>query len=81
MNVVSPPKPHRPPARLIEEEDEDVFESTRSSGVGQYGSREWNIYFLFVILQICVFILTAVIEKSRRQIFKTTKCAIYTSNC
>lgn len=40
MSVLSPPKRSGPPARLIEEEEEEsVFESTRSSGVGQYGNR------------------------------------------
>ncbi|XP_053402304.1 uncharacterized protein LOC123548511 isoform X2 [Mercenaria mercenaria] len=39
MNVKSPPKPKSRPARLIEEDEESVFESTRSSGVGQYGNQ------------------------------------------
>ncbi|XP_060568181.1 centrosomal protein of 192 kDa-like isoform X2 [Ruditapes philippinarum] len=39
MTFKSPPKPKGRPARLIEEQEEDsVFESMRSSGVGQHGS-------------------------------------------
>ncbi|XP_052232648.1 uncharacterized protein LOC127845662 isoform X2 [Dreissena polymorpha] len=36
MKIASPPSCKEPPGRLIEEED-SVFESTRTSGVGEYG--------------------------------------------
>ena len=70
MTFKSPPKPRGRPARLIEDEGEDsVFEATRSSGVGQYGNREFGICYLmfkrlivkltavFVRLQLLVDIL------------------------
>jgi hypothetical protein len=47
MTFKSPPKPKGRPARLIEEQEEDsVFESMRSSGVGQHGSRKFFCYVL-----------------------------------
>jgi len=34
MDIYSPPRTNKKPARLIEEDE--VFESTRTSGVGEY---------------------------------------------
>lgn len=38
MKIASPPSCKNPPGRLVEEDS--VFESTRTSGVGEYGNGE-----------------------------------------